>query len=230
MHKNHKNNTDITKISTKKLDYLLHMSYNKNVNLCSEVIDTVSSGTENRAASLTERAKGHLETINRHKLLVMKYCFKAGLYKQGLLHDLSKYSPAEFFSGVKYFQGDKSPNTAERAEKGYSLAWLHHKGRNRHHMEYWIDYGQTGDKGMTGLKMPEKYVVEMFCDRIAACKVYHGDAYTDADPYNYYKRSHSHYMIHPETDKLLRRLLLILRDYGEEKAFAYIRRRVLRKG
>lgn len=175
-----------------------------------------------------ENAAAHLNTINRHKLLVMKYCFKAGLYKQGLLHDLSKYSPAEFLVGVKYFQGDKSPNSAERAELGFSKAWLHHKGRNKHHMEYWTDYSTSGDKSMTGVKMPTEYVVEMFCDRIAACKVYHGDKYTDSDPYNYYKKSRPHYMIHPETDKLLRRLLIILRDHGEETTFRYIRARVLK--
>ena len=31
----------------------------------------------------------HFRTITRHKLLVMKYCFRIGLYKQGLLHDYS---------------------------------------------------------------------------------------------------------------------------------------------
>ncbi len=44
---------------------------------------------------------GHLKTINRHKMLVMKYCFRCGMIRQGLLHDLSKYSPTEFFAGVK---------------------------------------------------------------------------------------------------------------------------------
>ena len=82
----------------------------------------------------------HLKTITRHKLLVMHYCFRIGLYKQGLLHDLSKYSPVEFLVGCKYYQGDRSPNNAEREETGLSLSWLHHKGRNRHHYEYWIDY------------------------------------------------------------------------------------------
>ena len=88
-----------------------------------------------------KNAWGHLCTINHHKNLVMKGCFRLGLYKQGLLHDLSKYCPVEFFVGCKYYQGNMSPNNIERREKGYSLAWLHHKGRNKHHMEYWIDYG-----------------------------------------------------------------------------------------
>ena len=81
---------------------------------------------------------------------------------------------------------------------------------------------------MTGIEMPVNYVVEMFCDRIAACKVYNGESYTDADPYNYYKKSRPHYMIHPETDKLLKRLLIILKDYGEDTAFRYIRKKILK--
>ena len=183
---------------------------------------------ENTVRTYLANARGHLKTINRHKLLVMHYCFKAGLYRQGLMHDLSKYTPTEFLVGVKYFNGKRSPNTVEREKLGYSSAWLHHKGRNKHHFEYWIDNRPDGDRMMAGVKMPVKYVVEMFCDRIATCRVYLGDNYTDASPYEYYERSHSHYMIHPETDKLLYRLLVILRDYGEENAFAYIRARVLK--
>ena len=114
----------------------------------------------------------HLKTINRHKWLVMKSCFRLGMYKQGLLHDLSKYSPVEFMVGVKYYQGDRSPNNAEREDKGYTSAWLHHKGRNRHHFEYWMDYSLENNGAIAGMKMPVKYVVEMFMDRIAACKVY----------------------------------------------------------
>ena len=81
----------------------------------------------------------HFCTITRHRLLVCKHCFKLGLYWQGLTHDLSKYSPEEFWTGVRYFQGDRSPNAAEREVIGFSKAWLHHKGRNKHHFEYWID-------------------------------------------------------------------------------------------
>ena len=83
----------------------------------------------------------HFKTITNHKLLVMKYCFKVGLYKQGLLHDLSKYSFVEFSAGIKYYRGYVSPNGVQKTVEGYSAAWLHHKGRNKHHFEYWIDYG-----------------------------------------------------------------------------------------
>ena len=81
----------------------------------------------------------HFRTITKHKRAVMQGCFKVGLYRQGLMHDLSKYTPEEFRTGVLYFQGNRSPNAAEKEELGYSRAWLHHKGRNKHHYEYWID-------------------------------------------------------------------------------------------
>ena len=110
----------------------------------------------------------------------MKGCFRVGLYRQGILHDLSKYGFTEFRVGAKYYQGTRSPNNAEREAIGYSSAWLHHKGRNKHHYEYWIDYGTGGEKGMVGMKMPVKYVVEMFMDRIAASKIYMKEAYEDA--------------------------------------------------
>ena len=87
-----------------------------------------------------------------------QYCFRLGLYWQGLTHDLSKFSPVEFWAGVKYFQGDRSPNDAQRRDKGYSASWMHHKGRNRHHFEYWTDYGVSGE-GIIGVEMPKKYGV-----------------------------------------------------------------------
>ena len=173
--------------------------------------------------------KGHFETITRHKLLVMKYCFECGLYRQGLTHDLSKYSPTEFIPGCIYYQGDHSPNEAEREARGYTSAWLHHKGRNKHHLEYWIDYAPDGDHAMAGMRMPARYVAEMVCDRIAASKNYKGDKYTDAAAWEYYDRSRDHYILHPETRKQLETCLLILRDKGEDACFAHIRKELLGK-
>ena len=169
----------------------------------------------------------HLQTINYHRKLVRQHCFKVGLYRQGLMHDLSKYAPVEFLVGAKYFQGDKSPNDAERKDKGYSSAWLHHKGRNKHHFEYWIDYSATPPHEICGMKMPEKYVVEMFCDRVAACKTYHKGHYTQADAYEYYAKAKGHYVMHSETEALLEKLLLMLKEQGEDATFAYIRTEIL---
>ena len=168
---------------------------------------------------------GHLQTILHHKNLVRHYCFRAGLYKQGIMHDWSKYSPVEFINSVRNFQGGKkSPNFGEKATKGYSSSWLHHKGRNRHHFEYWIDFAPDKSAGLIGNEMPLKYLVEMVMDRIAASKVYKGDAYTDACPWEYYARGQDYAVMHKKTRAQLEKLLLMLKDEGEEKTFAYIRK------
>lgn len=171
----------------------------------------------------------HFKTITHHRHLVLQGCFRLGLYRQGLLHDLSKYSPTEFLVGARYYSGTRSPNDGERLDKGYSSSWLHHKGRNKHHLEYWIDYNPEAGLKMTGLEMPVPYVAEMFCDRIAASKTYRGSAYRDSDPYDYYMRSRDHYLIHPRTAALLLDMLTVLKDQGEDAAFRYIKTEILAK-
>lgn len=175
------------------------------------------------------KAWRHFCTITHHKILVMKGCFRVGLYRQGLLHDMSKYGFIEFRVGAAYYQGTRSPNNAEREAIGYSSAWLHHKGRNKHHYEYWIDYGIGEKKGLTGMKMPVNYVVEMFMDRIAASKTYMKDTYCDSSPLDYYRRGLPYMIMHEESMELLERLLVMLAQKGEEKTFDYIRREVLKK-
>lgn len=170
------------------------------------------------------KAWKHFKTITHHKWLVMKGCFKIGLYKQGLLHDLSKYSPTEFWVGAKYFQGTRSPNNAEREEKGYSSAWLHHKGRNKHHYEYWIDYSsKASPNGTLPVAMPKKYIAEMIMDRIAASKVYKGSEYTDEAPLAYYNIRKEPFPMHEYTRKNLVFLLEMLAKDGEKKTFLYIK-------
>lgn len=169
----------------------------------------------------------HLKTVIHHKNLIMKYCFRVGLYKQGIIHDLSKFSYTEFSVGCKYFQGNRSPNNAEREIKGYSAAWLHHKGKNRHHYEYWIDYSSENPGQLSGMKMPTKYVVEMFIDRIAASRTYKKDAYKDSSPLEYYKQGKPK-LIHKDTDQLLMFLLEKLAKEGEKSTFDYIRKEVLK--
>jgi hypothetical protein len=175
--------------------------------------------------------RAHFKTVCAHRALVRHYCFRLGLYRQGLTHDLSKFSPVEFWRGCRYYQGYRSPNDQERKETGVSRAWLHHKGKNKHHFEYWIDYclRPDGSVYMGGCRMPKKYVAEMFCDRIAACRTYHKDSYTDSDPYDYYVRSKGHILIHPETSDLIERWLLLLKEQGEDAACAEIRRELREK-
>ena len=164
---------------------------------------------------------GHLSTITRHRHLVIAHCAKAGVLFQGLFHDLSKYGPTEFFQGVRYYSGVHSPTEDERRENGYSLAWMHHKGRNRHHWEYWTDYSIT-ERRYVPMPMPRRYLAEMLCDRVAASKIYKGNAYTDAAPLEYLLAGKD--IMHPDTKETLVRFLTQLRDEGEDAMFASIRR------
>ncbi len=153
-----------------------------------------------------------------------------GLYWQGLIHDLSKYSPAEFLVGARYFQGNRSPNNAERELRGYSSAWLHHKGRNRHHYEYWIDYSQKAiPGGMAPVPMPDRYIAEMIMDRIAAGKIYKGKEYCDEDPLRYFKQGAESPLLHEYTRRKLGHYLQMLADRGEEETFRHIRRELVKK-
>lgn len=169
----------------------------------------------------------HFKTITKHRHKVIIHCAKAGIFWQGLRHDLSKYSPSEFIVGAKYYQGTRSPNEIERELYGYSVAWMHHKGRNRHHYEYWNDYNPIS-KQIENVEMPIKYVVEMFCDRLAASKVYNGENYTDAHPYNYFLKIKGKGRMHPNTEKILNKLLEMLRDKGEDETFDYIKNTLLK--
>ncbi len=166
----------------------------------------------------------HFCTITKHRHKVIYHSFKAGILWQGLRHDLSKYMLSEFISGAKYYQGTRSPNEEERVLFGYSKAWLHHKGRNKHHFEYWTDYDMK-TKLISPVKMPWKYVVEMFCDRVAASKIYQGKNYTDNHPIEYFKKSKSTRMIHPETSEEIEELLLMLSEKGEEETYKYIKQK-----
>lgn len=170
-----------------------------------------------------KKAWGHFVTITKHRHLVIKHAFKAGIPLRGLLHDLSKYSPTEFSKGAKYYMGGiKSPNEGERAAYGYSLAWMHHKGRNKHHFEYWTDYNPN-TKRLEAVKMPLVYVKEMLCDRIAASKTYQKENYTDEHPLIYFSSGNARRVMHHETAALLEELLIMLRDKGENETFKYIK-------
>lgn len=173
------------------------------------------------------KAWQHFKTITHHRWLVRRGCFKVGLIWQGLTHDLSKYSPTEFSVGARLWTGVRSPNALEREEKGYSEAWIHHKGRNRHHFEYWNDMNLE-TKRYESVPMPRRYLAEMVMDRIAACKVYQGSGYTDASALTYFDKSVDKELMHPKTRLELNYLLTMLRDRGEKETFTYIKHNVLK--
>lgn len=159
----------------------------------------------------------HLRTITKHRHLVCAWCFKMGIPFQGLVHDLSKYSPTEL-SVYKYWNGKQSPHDICRDIKGYSAAWLHHKAKNKHHWEYWLD---NTEGHFVPVKVPYKYVIEMFCDFIAAGKTYKGDAWTEQDPLNYFNAKKDKRLYHKETKELLGSLFEKLAELGEEEFLKY---------
>ena len=152
-----------------------------------------------------------------------------GLGMGGMEGTCGAISAAAVLAGLKISTADlEKPNSKGTSYKA-SKAWLHHKGRNKHHFEYWIDVSLNKEEGLVGNKMPVNYVAEMLCDRIAACEVYRGKNYTSAAPMEYYEFTKKYITIHPETRALLEKLLTILKDEGEESAYAYIRK-LLKKG
>ena len=130
----------------------------------------------------------HLAKVYTHRKWVRHYCFKAGIPIQGILHDLSKYSPIEFWESVKYYQGNRSPIEACKEKNGWSAAWLHHKGKNKHHYEYWQD---NFDNGGEPLLMPYRYALEMLCDYLGAGHAYSGNSFTIADELEWWKAKSS---------------------------------------
>ena len=166
------------------------------------------------------RLKGHFCTITKHKILVMNACFKCHLYKQGIFHDLSKYSLTEFCLGVKYYEGFRSPIDKEKEINSISIAWLHHKGNNKHHWEYWID---RKGKELYVNQIPLKYIKESVCDRIVASKIYQKQNYTDASAFNFYMNGSDQHHISEVNKKQMYDMLSYIKDYGEKQGFKMIK-------
>lgn len=151
---------------------------------------------------------GHLKTVLVHKYWVLVYCRKLGITWRGITHDLSKFSPVEFWESVRYWDGKTSPIVKCKADKGYSLAWQHHKGRNRHHYEYWVD---NLDQGGTPIKMPWKDLLELIADYLGAGRAYNNagkDSILKHEKEWFRKKiQNDHPKIHPATIKMIDFLL-----------------------
>ena len=154
----------------------------------------------------------HTALILRHKHRVLINTAKCGLFFRGLVHDLSKFSPTEFFESIKYYQGNRSPIGVARRETGRSLAWLHHKGRNKHHIEYWFDPECKGDLPL----MPYKYAVECVCDKLAATRVYAGKNYDDTLPLAHWEKNGCKTPGNPKTMRFMQKVFTDVKDNGEK--------------
>jgi hypothetical protein len=154
----------------------------------------------------------HFITITRHKVFVMLACFRAGLIWQGITHDLSKYSLVEFAASAKYFQGNGSPIDKEKRERGYSIAWQNHKGKNRHHWHYWTDFE---DGKLIVLKMPPKYVIEMICDWVGAGKAYNKGKWTIDTLKAWYAKNRDIYHLHTSTKAYIDLMMKHVKDESD---------------
>ena len=142
----------------------------------------------------------HVNLVMHHKWVVFKLCCKVGLPWRGFMHDWSKFSPIEFWESVKYYDGHRSPITVCKSINGYSKAWLHHKGRNKHHFQYWVDLALPQQQAIL---MPYKYAAEMVCDQLAAGIIYNGDKWTPNTQLDYYINREVKNITHPQIDKFL---------------------------
>lgn len=163
---------------------------------------------------------GHLRTVLRHKRYVFRCMAQCGHPLQGFLHDMSKFSPAEFWTSVKYYQGFRSPIDAEKEDKGYSLAWFHHRGRNKHHSQYWCDisFGEVKP-----CRIPEKYLLELICDTIGAGKAYLGKDWNSHKPIEWFTGRDKNSFYHPETKKALYKAYMYIDVYGWDQFAKAIR-------
>lgn len=134
--------------------------------------------------NMNKKFWGHLRTVRTHRKWVRHYCIALDMPIRGILHDLSKYNPVEFWEGVKYWQGNRSPIDACKEINGYSMAWFHHRGRNKHHYEYWCD---NFDRGCTANLMPKKYFMELVADYLGAGHAYYGDDFTFTKEYEWWQ-------------------------------------------
>jgi hypothetical protein len=151
----------------------------------------------------------YLWYLCRHKWFVFVECCKLGIPWRGLLHDMSKFSPAEFKAYMEYFYG--TPKFKNEVE--FKNAWELHLKRNKHHWNYWVSKVQVNTIDdlnrfeehywLMPKEMPEVYVKEMVADWVGAGKAIHG--YNDIQ--EWYAKNKSLMTLNYFTTKLVEKLL-----------------------
>lgn len=168
----------------------------------------------------------HFKMITKHKYYVFKVACKASIPIRGLLHDLSKYSPIEFFEYGKYYTGKASPVNECKRVKGYCLGWQHHKGHNPHHWHYWVD--QIAEEGGIGLIIPYKYTIEMMCDYIGAGQLYEKESWDFNRPYDWFQsQTLDRKKIHPKIVEFIDAVFLEMKIQKSYKPLAKKNTKVL---
>lgn len=118
--------------------------------------------------------------------------------------------------GLKYYKNNKtSPyKNSQKRKYGYSLAWLHHKRKNKHHTDYWFDYNAP----LKAPIIPFNYCLEMVCDRIAIAKVNAGKKYSNMSPYYaLWNKTRDNEMLNRHIQGFITETLELLGAYGEKK-------------
>ena len=163
---------------------------------------------------------GHFNNVLTHRHMVFKFCCRVGIPWQGFTHDFSKFTLTELIPSVRYYQGTASPIGAERREKGYSEAWLHHKAKNKHHWEYWVEFRDDGTEYY--VKMPMNYVKEMLCDWLSAGKTYNRTTWQPNYPLEYFRKHESYYKLHPETKAFALKVLHMFAEKGADETLNWL--------
>lgn len=146
----------------------------------------------------------YFKTICIHKWYVFVECYKLGIIWQGIIHDMSKFSPSEFFASAKYYNGDGN-------DYKYQLAWLHHKSHNKHHWEYWVDWNSSnGEYILT--QIPMKYIKEICADMIGASKAYNKGTFNKKEPFLYFIKNCKGWQIKEDDRDLIECILLDIQN------------------
>lgn len=154
--------------------------------------------------------KAHWQYLNyvlRHKWHVFLWCCRYGIPIAGIVHDLSKLTPSEWFPYVDKFYGGKWPErhygdvrgalgdkyTQPWVDARFDEAWNHHQKRNPHHWQYWILLEDSG--AVKPLNMPLRYRKEMLADWRGASIAINGKDNTR----EWYRANRDKMQLHPDT-------------------------------
>lgn len=165
----------------------------------------------------------YFKQIMLHKKYVFEECAKCGIIWQGIVHDLSKFSRQEFTRSARRYFGKQTQEVKDE----YIEAWMHHKGCNPHHWEYWIDYRKDG--GIITYKIPYNYVVEMVCDWIGAGKAYEKEEWNQSEPLEYYNKVRRGRHFNMDTEELICKFLNCIKNYGLDEFHKLTKNSILKE-
>jgi len=142
----------------------------------------------------------YLKYVLRHKWYVLIECWRMGLYRQGIVHDLSKFNPKSWIVYANHFYGDRPPAMAETGyhrrddtgDSDFDYASQNHAYTNPHHWEFWGIV--NGDGVWSYQPMTDKYRREMIADWRGA-----GKAQGKPDTRAWYKANQDKIKLHDET-------------------------------